>query len=382
MGAAGFRRRALLAGDPDLLWHLPPMLDAAGFDVDVVTLAGTHLHRSREIRAVTLAPSLSDALVVAAEQSRADRYDWIIIGDDATLRLLRVGEGLDADDQVRLAPVTDPDFLDQLGSKVVLAQRLERLAVGSPRFRLAASAEEAAAATHDFGGRALLKPDAGSGGAGIISATGPKEAAVGWHLLAARQESPAERDGAERVVLVQEFIEGRLVDVSGIFFNGRLVHYTYAHMFSADGGHAASSLRHYYPTSTVSPAIVDELSVIGAGLRLHGFANVTCIESPDGTSRRYFEADARPNLWAAIGAEFGDDPVARLRLWFDEGRTDLAAVDNSPSATATTPPQPREVAMFKRLPRRDLIRNRHGVWRDIPWRSPEARRLFWRAILP
>ena len=376
-------RRALLAGDPNLLWPLPPLLAAAGFKVDVVILEGTHVRRQRGLGRVAVVDTPTEALTAAAHQSGTRHYDWIIIGDDVSLRLLRTSPDLSLADRLRLAPVTGAKHLDHLGSKNVLAQRLGELPVPSPRFRLACSPADAAEATEQFGGTALLKPDFGSGGAWLILAEDPTQAAVGWHLMAARQNQ--RHLGPTREVpsvLVQEYLGGRLVDVSAIFMGGLLIHYTYAHMQAATTRFGASSVRHYYPTSTASPAIAAELGIIGAGLGLHGFANVTCIESEDGSSRHYFEVDARPNLWVGFGAEFGDDPVARLKLWFDEGRIDLPAPFDKDGGEGMPAPtsQGRKVAMFKGMSRNDLLRNRHGVWRDVPWGSPEGRRLLRRAL--
>lgn len=376
--------QALLVGDPALVWPVPQLLAAAGFAVDVVTVPGTRLHRSRHVRTTTIAATLAEALVLAARQSEVRAYGWIIVGDDASLRLLRTDAGLTPEARLRLAPVADAAHLDHLGSKVALTRRLGDLPVSSPRYRLATSAAEAAAGAEEFGGTALLKPDFGSGGAGIIFAEDPTEAAVGWHLIAVREAmEQQDRVAGTPGVLVQEHIEGHSVDVSGIFWNGAPIHYTYARSITSHNRFGATSVRHYYPTSVASAAIVDELGIIGAGLGLHGFANITCIESADGDVRHYFEVDARPNLWAAFGAEFGDDPVVRLRMWFDEGRVALPVTAPRVPSRSKPPPAPRdrEVAMFKRLSRNDLLLNRYRVWRDVPWSSPEGRRLFLRALL-
>ncbi|MFM2437754.1 MAG: hypothetical protein RLZ55_565, partial [Actinomycetota bacterium] len=319
----------------------------------------------------------SAAVSLASSRSDAGDYDWTIIGDDVSLRLLRDSADLSPAARLQLAPVVGADHFDHLGSGNSFAQRLSDLAVPSPRFRLAASAAEAAATAELFGGTVLLKPDVGSGGAGIILAEDSTSAAVGWHLIAARQSGGTiEPAAAPMPVLVQEYLVGRCVDVSAIFMHGQPIHYTYSSVVEATSRLGVAAVRHYTPTSVAPAAVLDELSIIGAGLGLHGFANITCIESSTATTRHYFEVDARPNLWAAFGAEFGDDPARRLRLWFDEGRVDLPAADGPPTAL-----RGRDVAMFKRLSRNDILLNRHGVWRDLPWGSPEGRRLLRRTVL-
>ena len=385
-------RRALLVGDPNLMWPLPPMLSACGFDVEVVTVPGLIRRKNRYLRQVTVVDSLAAALRSATRRATDENYDWIVLADDTTLRLLRTSKSFTAADRARLAPVRGLQYVAHLASKVDLAQRLDRLPVLTPRFHLAVTAEEARDATEQFHGTSLLKPDFGSGGAGIILATNPTEAAVAWHLMAARQNTgQACSPAADAQVLVQEFRAGRPVDVSAIFLDGQLIHYTYAHLLPGSSRFGATPLRHYFPTVTASPQIPEELRTIGVGLGLHGFTNITCIESPDGATRHYFEVDARPNLWAAFGAQFGDDPVARLRAWFDEGQVllnDQSLSDAMPGSpcpgqtpSAEVPPSDRDVALFWRLSRRDLLRNRYHVWRDVPWRSPEARRAFFRRVL-
>ncbi len=116
--------------------------------------------------------------------------------------------------------------------------------------------------------------------------------------------------------------------------------------------------RRYLPRSQWGDAAAD-LTSIGKGLGLHGFSNVTAIRDDEGQFH-YFEVDARPSQWPGgchqVGAQTAGDLAAHL------------GGDEVPDDDALQ----GELALFRRLSKRELATNRYGVWRSIPWRNPDA----------
>lgn len=143
-------------------------------------------------------------------------------------------------------------------------------------------------------------------------------------------------------------------------------------MVKADAGH--SGLRVHSATSITEvrraaidlgeqpPLVPQWIAVLG----LHGFATITAVDASDGSGLTFFEVDARPSAWVGKGSRVGDDPAIRLRHWWSTG-------ESIASRSTTRRPQVAEVSTyFRRRPRRDLLLNRYGVWRDFPTGNPDA----------
>ncbi len=366
--------RALLVGVASTLWHLPPLLRGAGLGVESVTVSSPYFRLPGSLRVASRCATLTDALVLAAERVSQRHYDLVVTSDDTALRLLRAWDGLPAGQRLLLAPVTSLADLEHLASKVVLAARLETAGLPVPRWREAYDPVEAEAAAQDLGWPVVLKNDLGSGGRGVRIATNLDDLTEAWRQLRlahSRAEANLPPDVRRPMrVLIQENVPGRDLDLSAFFRRGELVHFTLSRFTETLTVRGASSQRHYLPTSAAQPGIVEELTAIGDALGLNSFANITARETPDGRSRAYIEVDARPNLWTHVGAQAGDDPVARLRKWFATGQADLEPT-GIPSGVKSDGVFLR---MAHRTSRGALLRNTDSAITTMPWGPPRRAR--------
>lgn len=373
--------RALLVGVASTLWHLPPLLRRAGLNVESITVRSPYFRLPGARRGALSAPTLTGALELAAERASLQPYDLVVTSDDTALRLLRDWDGLTLEQRLLLAPVLSAGDLEHLASKIAMIKRLDAAGVHVPRWREASDLTAAEAAASDLGWPIVLKNDYGAGGRGVRVVSDRVQLGQVWADLQrawAREEARLPLGTRRpRRVLVQKYAPGRDVDLSAFFRSSQLVHFTYSLAIETLTNRGACSLRHYLPTYRAGPSVVDELATIGQALGLDGFANISAREPSDSGARAYFEVDARPNLWAHVGAQVGDDPGSRLSRWFATGEADV-----SPTATAgRLNPRGCVVRMTHRSSRRQLLRNADGALTSMPWGTPDAALVLGSALL-
>lgn len=287
-------------------------------------------------------------------RARAGAYDWVIVGNDELLGQVRTQADLSDHDRLSVAPVVAGRFLGHLNSKIELSRQLTAGSIPTPDFRAASTAEEASDAAHELGLPVMVKADAGHSGTRVRFATSIAEV------------RRAADEMGEQPLLVQKWIAGQVVDASAIFMDCQIIHATYSEELRRREGWGPSTLRRYHPTNFQPPYLLRILRQLGAVLGLHGFANITAVDASDGSGLTFFEVDARPNAWVAKGSRVGDDPTIRLRHWWSTG-------ESIASRSTSVRPEAAEISTyFRRRPRRDLLLNRNGVWRDFPANNADA----------
>ncbi len=332
------------------MWFLPEMLTRAGFWVDVIG-SSRCLRHSRFVRRFDFVPSGVSLIPVVVERIR-EKYDWIIPTEDDTLRELLQSE-LSLEDKLRVLPVQREEHFSHLFSKVGLAKIFAAHGIQTPPSRVAHNQEEALAAAEELGFPVLLKQDASNGGLGIDEWTYPSWVRAG--------QGP---------FLVQKKLDGVELDLSGIFFEGKLVHFAHSKIERVWGGkYGPSSLRTYTPLSLVPREIFEELSQIGRALGLHGFTTISCMQV--GQERFYFEVDVRPNVWVSYSLFLGDDPAPRIRNWFAQRET-----LHHPASSSSS--QQRVFPYLFRLKHWEVLCNRYRSWHFLPKGDPGV--LLWLLI--
>jgi hypothetical protein len=331
-------------------WDILHLLSRAGFSVDIVTTS-RYLGLSRFARTVqtvtsdkALAPSAHDVVRI-----RTKPYDWVMATDDLTLRALAQLEwppGM----RPKFLPSTTPENLPHLCSKIGLSRVLSAGRIRTPPFGIARNHEEAIKAASAIGYPVMLKVDFSGGGQGV-------------HECAKDADIVALRDlFTEQLLLVQKKIEGTALDLSAIYFDGELVHFTYSICQRRLKPFGLSVVRTYYPLALVDGEIFTELRALGNVLGASGFVNITCIEAADGT-RHYIEADMRPNAWADSSRFFGEDAAPRIRDWFGS-RVRLTKANATRVGAGQAP---LTIPYFLRLGSWELLTNRYAVWQFIPF---------------
>jgi hypothetical protein len=344
-------REVLLVGrSSTLMWTMPYLMSRCGFAVDVVTTSQL-MRSSRFVRKLVLVDA-SDTVTSTAYALICDRerqYDWVIACEDQSLLEL---SGMDwpEDREPAYLPLQRKGERGHIYSKIGLSRALSEGSVQTPQFRVAWNVVDALKGARELGYPVYVKEDAASGGAGV-------------HLC--RSGSDVMRlEGlfAEGPMLVQKRIEGREVDLSGVFFAGELAHFAYAEIERTTVVQALSAVRRYLPPSLVDGSTFDELQALGRALGANGFVSISCIEAADGSGRYFFEADMRPTVWVDVARLYGDDVAAPIRAWFERGEVlQKEGLRQSGSGRAV------RVAHFQRLKVWEILLNRYGVWRTMPW---------------
>ncbi|MDP1835145.1 MAG: hypothetical protein Q8K75_04365 [Chlamydiales bacterium] len=354
-------RQVLLLGRDDwLMWFLPSILSRAGCVVDVLT--SSHLMRScRFVRHCEVIPPSTSIVALAAQ--KCQEYDWIVITEDHLLHDI-LHSDLSTKTKLKLLPVLKEENFSHLYSKISLSKIFSNSGVKTPAFFEATNHDMACEVAQKMQYPVLLKLDASGGGSGI------------FECHSAADIKALDASVWLKPVLIQKMIAGTTLDLSALFLDGELIHFSYSIMEKVVlNRFGPSVLRNYHSLATVDPIIFDELRKIGKALGAHGFTNITCIEASDGSGRYYFEADMRPNVWVDASIFLGEDIAERISSWFSNKRTLQNIVSSS------TPPSRVMIPYFLWLSFFELLTNRYNVWKFIPKDNPGLLcRLFLKKI--
>ncbi len=335
--------------------------------MDVVTTSPL-LRASRFARRVDRVGTFDGMVEQAFDRiGHRDRpYDWVIAGDDETVRRLSHC-AWPAGAEPKYLPRTAEGQASHLYSKIGLSRVLAAGGVKTPEFRVVNSCAECLAAARELGYPVLVKMDSASGGVGVHRCENDQDT----RGLAAMFGS--------RPLLVQRWIAGQELDLSAIYFDRKLVHFNYSEILRKLPGSALSTVRRYSPLPLVDEEVFDELAELGRVLDANGFVSISCMEAADGSGRYYFEADMRPNVWVDFSRFYGEDSAARIRKWFAAGETLSKQSAGKPEGCT-----PVTIPYFLRVPWWELALNRYRVWRFIPWNEPSLvlRMLGSRAAMP
>jgi hypothetical protein len=337
--------QALLFGkDRRLMQSIPGMLVRAGFEVDVIASRPLPIWPSKSVRLhyVPAASALLPAVLAAIQKP----YDLVIPADDPTIGLI-VGAAIPDALKLKLLPVCGVEHFSHLYSKIGLAQALHAHRITSPAYRVAHHPDDLPDCGRALGYPLLVKVDASGAGEGVYECRTEDELK---HLGATPISFP---------VLVQEMIEGQLLDVSGFYQAGQLVHFGYATIqATVSGPFSPSSRRRYRQLSEVPAEVFDELQAIGHALGLNGFANLACLLSQRDGKRYYFEADTRPIIWSDYTKYIGNDLALAIRNYFQSGTT-----LHHPVTRNTDYPATMHMVCPQRMPVHQLLLNRHQSWK-------------------
>jgi len=300
--------KALMIGQHlELSMVIPDLLNRAGFEVDVLT-SNVQLNYLRRVAHVYVTENIHE-LVSKARNCLSQPYQLIVITDDLTLKII-LDSHLTCSQKTALLPVLSHEHFSHLYSKIGLSHLFKKHHVLTPDFFIAHEFAEITQKIPQLGYPVLIKIDSSGGGEGVFACNHAQDLASLQFKLSCYP------------VLVQKKIPGMVIDVSGFFQQGRLIHFDYS-TFEQVGPNqfGASIVRKYHALSTIDPRIFDELSHIGRILGADGFSNITCIHSTVDNKRYYFEADMRPNAWVAHSRYFTTDIAQRIKDYFATGAT-------------------------------------------------------------
>ena len=133
------------AGPPQAV---PALLGRAGFEVHALTTDAA-LGRCRQLASCRVAASFPAMLRQLLDEG-PDRYDLIVVGDDATLLDLKTAD-IALVDKLTILPIMDERDLGHIASKIGLSHTLKAANISVPAFRAADHRAELAAAVEQLG---------------------------------------------------------------------------------------------------------------------------------------------------------------------------------------------------------------------------------------
>jgi hypothetical protein len=159
-------------------------------------------------------------------------------------------------------------------------------------------------------------------------------------------------------LLIQKYILGDVIDLSGFYQKEQLIHFTYSRLEkSYPNKYGPSYLRTYYQLSCVESTVLKELINLGKIISANGFTNVTAIYSKSDNKRYYIEADMRPNAWFDFGKFMGNDLTFALRNYF----TNRQILTEFPSLK-TSLPKFKTIPYYERMKFFQVFINKFQCW--------------------
>jgi hypothetical protein len=298
--------KALIVGEcVHLIMPTSGLLARSGFEIDLVTNKKIVSHL-KTIENFHYFNPLSNW--INQSNKNLSNYDLIVICDDPTLKKI-LDSPLSESEKIKLLPVISKSNIHHLCSKIELSKIFSAANVLTPPFFVLNQYEDIENVNSKIKFPALLKIDFSGGGYGVFECADSND--LQQNLINKNISYP---------ILIQEKIEGALLDLSGFYQAGKLIYFSYskiAGVFRNQFG--PSKVRHYKKINALSSDVFDELVHLGQVLGANGFVNIGCIESSINNKRYYFEADMRPTVWVEYAKYFEADPAIRIKNYFNEG---------------------------------------------------------------
>lgn len=337
----------IIGSESQLIVAMPALLNRAGFTVDAVTTC-TFLKESKFISNLEHSFIAEDLLKIVTRKN-LDDYSFIAICDDNSLKNI-LNSDLSSEKKLQLLPVKNLENFAHLFSKIGLSKILSKSGVRTPEFLVATTLDEVILAAEKLQYPVMVKVDASGGGWGVFECKNSDDI------------KKIEKRFFKSPLLVQKKIIGTELDLSGLYRDGKLIHFTYSKIKKVTSNKFGPSVvRAYQQLYNIDHQTFLEMEKLGEALGANGFATISCIESAIDGKRYFIEADMRPNSWVEFGKFLGDDPAQRISNWFLSGEA------------MKFPPQinnayPAEVIMpyYLRLSAIEILFNRYSVWKYLP----------------
>lgn len=341
------RLLALLVGrNRDLTLAPIPLLQRAGFEVDLVCDFAP-IKRSTSCREVYRFLSTEHMEILLGQLLAQSRYDLIVVGDDDILIDILQSQ-MPSPLKERLLPIISLDYADHLYSKIGLSVLLDRHRILTPRYAVAHDVYELNVSAAKIGFPLIIKVDRSGGGSGVFRCDDA-------------DQLQADLSKYQYPILVQEFIEGDIIDLSGFFQDGHLVHFMYSSFEDTIGGEfGPSSVRKYLQLGTVDQEVFDELERLGRVLGADGFVSITAMKAVKDRRRYYIEADMRPNVWVDYGRYIGNDAAPAVADCFLNGK-----MMQFPQRFLPDFPTSVLMPFVSRLSLSELLLNSYNCWHFI-----------------
>jgi len=221
-------------------------------------------------------------------------YDWVILGDDDTIRVMNQAITDPALAQ-KILPLSKPENRSMLGSKAGLSVLCSKFGILTPAYEIYNSPADAQALAGKLSFPLLIKIDRSSGGEGIIFCENNLDLAAALEKISSNEKNN---------LVFQKYIFGDNIPVEVLYKNGRLLAYAASVVLKTVGGEfSASMTRSYCERPEIEPA----LERMGRELGINGFGTITFIYNREEGQYYLLEADLRPQLWFRLASFCGVD---------------------------------------------------------------------------
>lgn len=350
------QKRILLADYEgwESLMEIPRLFTSAGAEVDLYCRERSWLPIGRRHR-LHIQASEDKEEYLARLLSLAGSYDWVVLGDDMTARL--VADVSDEGLFKKLAPLVKPENREILGSKAGLSLACKRYGISTPAFEIYDGSMPILELAERVSFPVLLKIDESAGGTGLRLCKNAAELERVFAVFSEREKKD---------LLIQRYVQGDNIAVEALFKDGQLLMHAQSMVVkTVSGEFGVSSERRYMYRSEIETFIARA----GAALGLGGFASMTLMR--DAAGLYLVEADLRPQAWCPLAAIAGVRFEEGIRAWL---------ADSPPPMLV----RPASEIIIRHFPR-DLLwcaRNQdylgifkwcygaEGRWRALPWRAP------------
>jgi len=271
-------------------------------------------------------------------------YDLVVLLDDKTVADVSKLDLLD-NIKIKFLPIASIDKILYLSSKIGLSNLLKKNKFNTPSFEVVQNENRLESCANKVTYPLMVKIDFSSGGQGVYKCNSYEE------ILSYKEKY-------SYPLLIQKYILGDVIDLSGFYQKEQLIHFTYSRLEkSYPNKYGPSYLRTYYQLSCVESTVLKELINLGKIISANGFTNVTAIYSKSDNKRYYIEADMRPNAWFDFGKFMGNDLTFALRNYF----TNRQILTEFPSLK-TSLPKFKTIPYYERMKFFQVFINKFQCW--------------------
>ena len=340
----------------DSLIEIPAILTNGGCTVDIYCVQDSWVLQNRFHD--TWIPASSDEVTFTNEllsyiDKSGDKYQWIIPGDDAIIRILN-DRITDEAQFYKIMPLTKIENRELLGSKAGFSSLCATYNIKTPGYLIYDGTHTPAQIGQRVGYPLLMKLDKSEGGFGVFMCADEQE-------LTTQLDKVADKTN----IVFQQFIKGYDINTEVLYKNGILLVYSYSRTLTIMGRFGVSTQRSFYRNTEVEAALTD----MGSALGLSGFGNVVFMYSEQEKAHYLIEIDMRPNAWMYYGRFTGND--------FSEGVRRIINKDLRPVQPPETATEQLRISLYKNdmyrcILEKDIkglaawLTNRDGRWRYIP----------------
>ena len=278
------------------LSRLPALLHEVGCEISVLGVQGNFPASSRYVKQLYISPNDVDAVVADLNvhlQNQAEKYDWIVIGDDPLLYALEKRRK-EPWVQQHFPTVAGDAGIDFITSKAVFIEACRAKNMSVPDYDLCEDQTQLQAAGRRLGFPLVIKEAQGFAGLAVR--------VVDSHdALKSIQ--------VNQQVIAQKFIDGRLVSAAAIYQAGKPIawfSYYRSRTWGSFGPSAAIELK-------IFPELQGILQQLGELSGFHGLCGIDFIEKHDTGELVLLEQNFRPTLTMNLGKRAGVDFVAAVR---------------------------------------------------------------------